>query len=80
MKKTKVVYKRLRTAWGYALINENKIELFQGLKKKKYAKKHLEVIIHEKLHLMFPMLDEWAITEQAKELSDFLWDNKYRQI
>ena len=78
--KTKVVYKRLRTAWGYALINENKIELYQGLKKKKYAKKHLEVLIHEKLHLIFPDLDERAILKHGKELSEFLWQNKYRQL
>lgn len=78
MAKTKVVYKKLRTTWGYAYINQNKIALWEQLKHPKYAKKHLEVLIHEKLHILFPDLDESAILRDAKDLSEFLWDQGCR--
>ncbi len=79
MKKTKVEYKKLRTVWGYAFVNENKIALWDQLKHRKYAKKHLEVLIHEKLHIMFPDLAEDAILAHGKDLSQFLWENGYRK-
>jgi predicted SprT family Zn-dependent metalloprotease len=78
MAKTKVVYKRLRTAWGYAYINQNKIALWNKLKDPKYAKKHLEILIHEKLHIMYPDMDETAIERDGKDLSNFLWDQGCR--
>lgn len=77
MPKTKVEYRKLRTAWGYAYINQNKIALWDKLKDKKYARKHLEILIHEKLHLMFPDLDESAIKNHAKDLQKFLIDYYY---
>jgi len=76
MKKTKVVYKKLRTAWGYAYIHENKIVLYDKLR----GKKHLEIIIHEKLHLIFPDLEEEAIKRHGKSISDLLWSEGYRLI
>ena len=76
MKKTKVVYKKLRTAWGDAYIHENKIVLYDKLK----GKKHLEIIIHEKLHLIFPDLEEEAIKRHGKSISDLLWSEGYRLI
>lgn len=78
MAKTKVEYRKLRTAWGYAYINQNKIALWDKLKHKKYAKKHLEILIHEKLHLMFPDLSEEVINQHGKEMSGFLWDHNVR--
>lgn len=74
--KTRVVYKRLRNYWGYALINENKIELYQGLR----GKKHLEILLHEKIHLLFPDLDEKAVLRIGKDMSDLLWKEGYRQL
>ena len=79
MKKTKVEYRKLRTVWGYAYVNENKIHLWDNLRHPRYAKKHLEVLIHEKLHIMFPDLDETAILRHGKDLSQFLWDNGYKK-
>lgn len=77
MPKTKVEYRKLRTLWGYALINQNKIALWDRLKDKKYRKKHLEILIHEKLHLMFPELDEKAVLKHSKDLQKFLLDYYY---
>ena len=74
MSKTKVVYKRLRTHWGWAHIAENKIELYHKLK----GKKHLEILLHEKLHLMFPDHDEKAILRFSKDMCQVLWDEGYR--
>jgi predicted SprT family Zn-dependent metalloprotease len=73
---TKVIYKKLRTAWGIAYLNQNKIELYDKLK----GKKHLEIIIHEKLHLMFPDLDEEAIIRHSRDLCALLWKDGYRKI
>lgn len=76
MSRTKVVYKRLKRVWGYAYINQDKIELFNGLK----GKKHLEILIHEKLHLMFPDLEEKAIVRHSRDLCSLLWSEDYRRI
>lgn len=76
MSKTKVVYKKLKRAWGYAYVHLDKIELHDTLK----GKKHLEILIHEKLHLMFPDLDEKAIIRHAKELSSLIWKQDYRRL
>lgn len=73
---TKVVYKKLRTHWGYAHIHENKIELYHKLK----GKKHLEILLHEKLHIIFPDLDESAIKRISKDMCGFLWDQGYRLV
>jgi len=76
VKPTKVVYKRLRTYWGWAHIAENKIELYHKLK----GKKHLEILIHEKMHLLFPDYDEKSIVRMSKDFSKFLWDQGYRRL
>lgn len=75
-RKTKVVYKRLRNYWGLAYVDQNKIELYDGLK----GKKHLEILIHEKLHLMFPDIEEKAILRMGKDMSDILWKEGYRLL
>jgi len=76
MSRTKVVYKRLKVAWGYAYVSEDKIELYDKLK----GRKHLEILIHEKLHLLFPDLDEKAIVRHSRELSSLLWKQSYRRV
>jgi hypothetical protein len=73
---TKVVYKRLRRYWGWAHIEQDKIELYNGLK----GKHHLNIIIHEKLHLLFPDHEERAIRKMAKEMANMLWKDGYRKI
>lgn len=73
---TKVVYKRLRSAWGYAYVDQNKIELYNKLK----GKKHLEIIIHEKMHLILPDYEEAAIKRIAKDLTNLLWVDGYRKV
>jgi len=43
------------------------------------GKKHLEVMIHEYLHL-HPEWTEEKVTETGVCLSDFLWKNHYRKV
>lgn len=76
MAKTKVEYRKLRTAWGYAYINQNKIILYDKLK----GKKHLEIILHEKLHILFPDLDEDAVIRYSRGICDLLWSEGYRMF
>jgi len=73
---TKVIYKKLRKYWGWAYVNQDKIELYHKLK----GKQHLKIIIHEKLHLMFPDHDESAIVRLSKDLSNLLWKDGYRKL
>jgi hypothetical protein len=43
-------------------------------------RKHLEILIHEMLHEVFPPLSETAVTKGAKRICSALWNAKYRRI
>lgn len=73
---TKIVYKKLRKYWGWAYIAQDKIDLYHKLK----GKQHLKIILHEKLHLLFPDHEEKAIVRLSKELSEMLWADGYRKL
>lgn len=73
---TKVHYKRLRKYWGWAYIAEDKIELYHKLK----GKKHLEILLHEKMHLLFPDHEEQAIRRISKDICNVLWKDGYRKL
>jgi len=73
---TKVEYKRLRKVWGWAYIHQDRIELYHGLK----GIKHLEILLHEKLHLLFQDHDEKAIRRISKDICKTLWKDGYRKI
>ena len=77
---TKVVYKKLRNFWGFAYTDKNLIELSHKLLLPRYEKKHLEIMIHEKIHIEKPDLDENDVLKLGKNISDFLWKNGYRKI
>jgi hypothetical protein len=55
---------------------EKKIRLYKGMS----GKRALEVALHEPLHAIFWDLEESAIDEIGKDLSDFLWRLGYRKI
>lgn len=77
-KSTKIVYRKLgrENAWGIAHIGKNKIELDPTLK----TKKHLEILLHEKLHLLNPEWSETKVINQSKGLAKLLWENHYRWV
>ncbi len=77
-KKTKVVHRKLgkEKAYGMAHIEANKIEIDSRLKTKKY----LEILLHEKLHILHPDWSETAVIKESKALAGFIWDNHYRWV
>ena len=73
---TKVQYKKLRKYWGWAYIDQDKIELHHKLK----GKKHLEIMLHEKMHLILPDHEEKAILRISKDICEMLWKDGYRKL
>jgi len=79
VKPARVVYRKLgrEQAWGQATIGENTIELDTRLG----AKRQLEVLCHEQLHLSFPsLLTEAEVDRAGKELCATLWAQAYRRV
>lgn len=78
---TKVVEKKLGRYKAYAIIpapftKKSRIEIDPRQKPKTY----LNTLIHEKLHLLFPQWSESKVNKIAGQLTNFLWENKYRKI
>lgn len=76
--KSKVVYVKLgrQKAWGQATIGEGLIEIDPRLG----AKRRLEVLCHEQVHLTFPEMSESQVDRAGKDLAAVLWDQNYRQV
>lgn len=76
MKKFKVVYKRLVKVWGQANMSTREIEIDLSAK----GKKHLEVLIHESLHLLYPDEVEESIEKKSILMTNTIWSQKYRRV
>lgn len=76
--KSKVVYVKLgrQKAWGQATIGEGLIEIDPRLG----AKRQLEVLCHEQVHLTFPEMSEAQVDRAGKDLAAVLWDQNYRRV
>lgn len=76
--KSKVVFRRLgrEKAWGQATIGEGLIEIDPRLG----AKRQLEVLCHEQVHLTFPEMSESQVDRAGKDLAAVLWDQNYRRV
>jgi hypothetical protein len=77
-KKTKVIHRKLgkEQAWGQAHIEANKIEIDERVKSYRY----MLLMVHEKLHLIFPDWSETKIKQTATKMSKFLWENNFRWV
>lgn len=77
-KKTIVIHKKLihKGVYGLAHFDQNKIEIDPNQSNEEY----LDTMIHEKLHLILPHYKEETIVRISTQLSEFLWDNGYRQV
>ena len=42
--------------------------------------KHLEILIHESLHLLYPEDSEELIVEKSISLTKLIWSQRYRRI
>lgn len=71
-----ITYKNLKDAHGYAYPKDNIIELDLKLK----GRKHLEILIHESLHILYPERAEEFIEVEAAKLTRILWKENYRRI
>jgi len=76
--KVKVIWRKLgkERAWGQATIGENLIEIDPRLG----AKRQLEVLCHEQVHLTFPNLSEPEVDRAGKDLAKLLWAQDYRRV
>ena len=76
--KVKVVWRKLgkEKAWGQATIGENLIEIDPRLG----AKRQLEVLCHEQVHLIFPSASEPEVDKAGKALAKMLWAEDYRRV
>ena len=69
-----VKYKKLGRQKAYGIADEH-IILDTRLK----GKKHLEILIHEALHIIFPELSEEEVVEKSILLTNLLWSESYRK-
>lgn len=76
MKKFKVIYKSLKKAWGYAVMDTEEIHIDVKAK----GKKHLEIVIHECAHLLWKDESEESIVRKSIMLTNTLWAEKYRRV
>lgn len=76
MKKFKIIYKRFKKVWGYADLKNNEIAIDDRAK----GKKHLEILIHESVHMLWPDASEEEVEAKSIVLTNTLWNEKYRRI
>ena len=77
-KPVKVVWRKLgrERAWGQATIGEDLIEIDPRLG----AKRQLEVLCHEQVHLIWPKATEPQVDRAGKALAKMLWAQNYRRV
>jgi len=78
VKKIKVIYRKLgrHKVYGFANCGYNEIEIDSRVK----SKKHLELIIHESMHILFPEAEEEEIESKAIILTNTIWGEYYRRV
>ena len=75
--KIKIIYRKLGKEQAYGISSSDGIiEIDQRLK----GKKHMEILIHEVLHLLNPKDDEKTIIRKSVTLTKILWAENYRRI
>lgn len=77
MPRIKIVYRKLGKEQAYGIASSDGIiEIDSRLK----SKKHLEVLIHELLHVLQPEDSEETIIKKSVTLTKILWKEGYRRI
>jgi hypothetical protein len=73
----KVKYAKLgkQKAWGIAH-GRDYIEIDERLK----GRKHLEILLHECLHIILPQLEEEEVIKHSVILTNTLWRESYRRV
>ena len=73
----KVKYKKLgkEKVWGLA---DSSGVIYIDIRLK--GKKHLEILIHETMHLLYPDETEEQVVEKSIILANLVWTQRYRRI
>jgi hypothetical protein len=75
--KIKIEHKKLGREKAYGMADsDGTIYLDPRLK----GKKHLEILVHETLHILYPMDTEEAIISKSVTLCKLLWKMGYRRV
>ena len=73
----KIIYKKLGREQAHGIAeSDGNIYLDPRLK----GKKHLEILIHEVLHILNPNDSELAIIKKSITLTKVLWKEGYRRV
>jgi hypothetical protein len=72
----KVIYKNLKKAWGYSDLSNNTIEMDTKL----VGKKHMEILIHECVHLLWPDATEEEVESKSIKITNTMWKEGYRWV
>ena len=73
----KIIYRKLGKEQAYGIASSDGIiEIDSRLK----SKKHLEVLIHELLHILNPKDTENMVIKKSVTLTKILWQEGYRRI
>ena len=75
--KIKIVYKKLGREKAYGMADSDGVVYLDPRYK---GKKHLELLIHECMHLLNSEDDEDAIVEKSVTLCKILWKEGYRRV
>jgi len=77
MPRIKIVYRKLGREQAYGVSSsDGVIEIDSRLR----SKKHLEVLIHEVLHILQPSDSEEEIIKKSITLTKILWKEGYRRV
>lgn len=72
----KIIYKKLGREKAYGLADHTEVVIDERLK----GKKHLEILLHECLHYLYPKASEKEVVEKSIRLTKTLWHEGYRRI
>ena len=77
MARIKIIYRKLGKEQAYGIASSDGIiEIDSRLK----SKKHLEVLLHELLHILQPKDSEDMVIKKSVTLTKILWQEGYRRI
>ena len=75
--KIKIIYKKLGREQAHGIAESDGIIYLDPRLK---GKKHLEILIHEALHILNPTDSELAIIKKSITLTKVLWKEGYRRV
>lgn len=72
----KIIYKKLGRERAYGLADHEAVHIDPRLK----GKKHLEIMLHECLHYLYPDKSEEDVIADSIKLTKTLWHDGYRKV